>query len=442
MEYYGNIGICGKEYSSVLKNGEITIIDSREDLLRKKKINEITGKWINLKKEYSELFLKLSFKSFVDDAVILNVDACYDVFDYNLGREEKSCEIHKLTFRSDVLDFFYRPTGKYIDSIAKLIKGFGKDDEISMNTKKYKFKYNQKEFELYFGFNAYLKVDNIFPFDVFNSLNIECNEEITLDEIYNLSFIVKKFLSFLSNTRIVKIDKIITNGYFDEEHISKYRHGNYYIHQGNIENVSCSNVISYDYLEDSIGNIMKEIIDDNICFTSLFQYDKDIVSYVDIMNICAAFESQFDVTYQNYKSDIFKKIKKDVVNSVKSMKDNYPNEEELTIYNEILSGVKNYSDYLRNKIDFALFEFEKLYDESKDLVDIKFDFKDDYKEMPKRIKDARNHLDHGSTYHFNGSELTDTYLLRAITYFMILKHAGVDNNNIMKCIRIFTRFGV
>lgn len=249
-------------------------------------------------------------------------------------------------------------------------------------------------------------------------------------------------MSFLSNTRIVKIDKIITNGYFDEEHISKYRHGNYYIHQGNIKNVSCSNVISYDYLEDSIGNIMKEIIDDNICFTSLFQYDKDIVSYVDIMNICAAFESQFDVTYQNYKSDIFKKIKKDVVNSVKSMKDNYPNEEELTIYNEILSGVKNYSDYLRNKIDFALFEFEKLYDESKDLVDIKFDFKDDYKEMPKRIKDARNHLDHGSTYHFNGSELTDTYLLRAITYFMILKHAGVDNNNIMKCIRIFTRFGV
>lgn len=442
MEYYGKIKICDKEYSCILKNGEMTIIDSREDLLRKKKISEITGKWIELKKEYSQLFLKLSFKSFSDNAVILNVDACYDVFEFDSGHEEKSKEIHKLTFRSDVLDFFYRPNGKYINAISTLIKGFDKYEENSMKTKMYNFKFHEKEFNMYFGFNAYLKVDKVFPFDVFNSLNIECDKEITLDDIYDLSFIVRKFLSFISNTRMVKIDKIITNGYFDEEHTEKYRHGEFYINQKNIENVSCSDVIVYDYLENSIGNIMSEIIDNKICFTSLFQYDRNSVSYVDIMNICAAFESQFDVTYPDYKNDIFKKIKNDVVSNVESMKKNYKDKEELKIYNEILNGVKVYSDYLRRKIEYALSEFEKLYDESKDPISIKFDFKDDYKEMPNRIKNARNHLDHGSVYYFNGEELTDTYLLRAITYFMILKHAGVDNKNIMNCIRVFTRFGV
>lgn len=442
MEYYGKIEISNEEYSCTLKNGEMTIIDSREDLLRKNKINEVTGKWIELKKEYSQLYLKLSFKSFSDNAVILNVDACYDAFEYDLGREEKNKEIHKLTFRSDVLDYFYRPKGKYINAISTLIKGFDKYEENSLQTKKYKFKFHDKDFNMYFGFNAYLKVDKDFPFDVFNSLNLECAEEITLDDIYDLTFIVRKFLSFISNTRMVKIDKIITNGYFDEENIKKYRHGEYYIFQKNIDNVSRSDVIIYDYLENSIGDIMNEIINNNICFTSLFQYDRDFVSYVDIMNICAAFESQFKVTYPKYRCEKFLKVKKDIISNIKEMKSNYDDIEELEIYNEIFEGIDNYNDILRHKLEYALSNFEKLYDESKDPVSIKFDFKDSYKDMPNRIKNARNKLDHGSPYYFNGEELTDTYLLRAITYFMILKHAGVDNENIMNCIRVFTRFGV
>ena len=58
----------------------------------------------------------------------------------------------------------------------------------------------------------------------------------------------------------------------------------------------------------------------------------------------------------------------------------------------------------------------------------------------------RNALAHGDkknsdkNFQINDDVLTDTILLRAITYFMFFKSINMNSDNILKCIRKFTRF--
>lgn len=443
MDYSGKIKLFDKDYDYIIKDFEMTIIDSRHDLLRKHKLADIVGVWLETNTDNEKkLKLKLSYKFSNDNAVIMNIDAYLFVLDFEFEKDKKNEEIHKLTFRSDILDFFYRPKRNYIKVVSKLISSFETNKLPKKEFKEYKFIFNKKEFTLYFGINSYLRVPDRFMFDVFNSLNIECEKNIEIEEIYKLSLVVKSFLSFVSNTRKAYLEEVIINGYFTE---SKYKHGKFCLNQSPKEDYSYVHILNYDDIKDNIGNIFQEIIDDKICFVSLFQYDRDYINTIDIMNICAAFECQFDITYPNYRNNKFKTIKKEMVEQLKLLSSKYKNnEKDYEIYQEILSSTNNYKDTLKLKLEYALTEFEKLYKaKTREHIDIKLDFTEDYKEMPTRIKNARNSLDHGNTkYIIIYKELTDTILLRAITYSMILKVAGVKKANIMKCIRKFTRFGV
>lgn len=441
MDYSGKIKLFDIDYDYIINDFEMTIIDSRQDLLREHKISDIVGVWLDTNTDNEKkLKLKLSYKFSHDDAVIMNIDAYLFILDYEFEREKKNEEIHRLTFRSEILDYFYRPQKNYIKNVSKLIESFETNKLPKQKTKEYKFTYNKKEFILYFGINTYLRVDNKFMFDVFSSLNIECDDNIEIDDIFELSIIVKKFLSFVSNKRKVYLEEIIINEYFNE---NEYKNGNFYLNQSEKEKCNYWHMISYDDINNNIGEIFNEIINDSICFVSLFQYDSNYINAIDIMNICAAFESQFEITYPNYRNKKFEKIKTEMVNQLSLMASKY-HDKDYEVFKEILTCTNNYKDILKLKIEYALNEFEKLYDEKvREHMDIKFDFTDDYKNMPTRIKDARNALDHGNNkYKITYKELTDTILLRAITYSMILKVAKVRKFNIMKCIRKFTRFGV
>ena len=344
MDYSGKIKLNDKEYDYFIKGYEMTIIDSRTDFFRKNKLGDILGKWLETNTDnHKKLKLKLSYKYFNDNAVTMNIDAFLYVLDLELDENRKNDEIHKLTFRSEVLDYFYRPQKDYIENVSKIINSFAKNDYNKKATKKYEFKYNNKNYILYFGINCYLKVYNNFMFDVFSSLNIECKENITMDEVHELSIIVKKFLSFISNNRKVYIDTILVNSYFDEN--IKYKNGEFYLNQSAKEKIEFKSVLNYDDIKENIGNIFDEIINDKICFISLFQYDKDYINTIDIMNICAAFESQFDVTYPKYRDDNFKKIKKEIINHIKLIEEKFSSDiKNKEVYDDILNSVKNYKD--------------------------------------------------------------------------------------------------
>lgn len=294
MDYSGKINLLGKKYHYIIKGYEMTIVNTRIDILRNHKLSEITNKWIETEtNEEKKLVVKLSYKNARDDAIIMKIDAYFYITDLEYKREKMKDEIRKITYRSDVLDYFFRPNKKYIKLVSNLIQTFDNGKLKKENFKKYEFYYNNKKFIMYFGINSYLRTNERFMFDVFSSLNIECDDNITFDEVYEISMYVKKFLSFISNTRKVYFDEVMINGYFNE---SKYKYGYFYLNHGDKESVYYMNVLNYDDLKNNIQEIMQEIINDNICFTSLFQYDQNYINTIDIMNICAAFECQFDRT--------------------------------------------------------------------------------------------------------------------------------------------------
>lgn len=443
MDYSGKIKLLGKNYDYIIKGYEMTIVNACIDILRTHKISQIANRWIETEiNEEKKLVVNLSYKNAKENAIIMNIDAYFYILDFEYEREKRKDEIHKITYRSDVIDYFFRPNKKYIKLVSNLIQTFDNGKLKKGDFKKYEFNYNNKKFIMYFGINSYLRTNERFMFDVFSSLNIECDENITFDETYEISMYIKKFLSFISNTRKVYFDEIMINRYFEK---TNYKHGYFYLNHGNKENINYSNVLNYDDLKNNIEEIMQEIISDNICFTSLFQYDPNYINTIDIMNICAAFECQFERTYPKFKSKKFIDIKNDVLKQLKEFKLDYKKDKvSQEILDEIITSVKNYKDVLKSKLEYALADFEKLYTTKvRKYMDIKFDFKDNYKDMPSRIKTARNQLDHGNTnVKINYDVLTDTILLRAITYFMIFKSAGMNKTNIMKCIKKFTRFGL
>lgn len=432
MEYSGNVLICGKKYMFQIKDFEFILLNSRTEIIVHKEIEKVNNTWIKAETKYNKLDINISLKRIEDENLIFKIIAMKSLLKNFSDDSKKIEDVHKLTYRNNVLDFFYRPKENYSEMVSSLIKSFGNNKcEIPSNTETYNIEYKDKKFKLYFGMNCYLKVEKPFMFDTFSSLNIECDENITDDEILEISMIVKKFLSFLSNSRFSYIEKIIINDFFVSS--QTYSHGEFVLLQTEKRQPNFWHTLIYDDLKSNISEIFEEIIDDKICFSSLFQYDEDFISSIDIMNICASFEKQFEVTYPNYKDDNFNLIKKEILKLVKENETTIVKNDNLKDYfDDIYNWIKVYKSNLKSKLEYALEDFEQLYIEENNkerILDMKFDFGKEYKGMPSIMKEARNNLDHGNSYELKVVNLTDTLLLRAIVYNMILKCAKVDNKN-------------
>lgn len=268
-----------------------------------------------------------------------------------------------------------------------------------------------------------------FPFNIFSTLNIESSKNINLDELYDLVNLIRLFLQFISNRRVIDIDEI----FIMKENESFDFNGTVKLNNFKLMELSKWNIITYDLIKDNLSNLLQEIADNNICFRSLFNYESDKINSVDIMNICASFESQFNNTYPNFKNKDFKKVKKEIIEYLKIMPNNY-NTSELEEMNNIINGIKNYNDTLKSKLQYALEEFIKIYESGGGKVN--FDFGKDYINMPNRFKNARNALDHGNVkYELSNQEYFDVNLVRAIIYMMILKKIKLSDEQIKMCIR-------
>ena len=116
------------------------------------------------------------------------------------------------------------------------------------------------------------------------------------------------------------------------------------------------------------------------------------------------------------------------------MPNNY-NDSELYEMKSIINGIRNFSDTLKSKLQYALEDFIAIYEKDKNRVE--FDFGKNYIDMPNRLKNARNALDHGNTkYQLSNINYYDVELVRAIIYMMILKKINMPNEQIGKCVRI------
>lgn len=78
MDYSGKINLLGKKYHYIIKGYEMTIVNTRIDILRNHKLSEITNKWIETEtNEEKKLVVKLSYKNARDDAIIMKIDAYF-----------------------------------------------------------------------------------------------------------------------------------------------------------------------------------------------------------------------------------------------------------------------------------------------------------------------------------------------------------------------------
>ena len=204
--------------------------------------------------------------------------------------------------------------------------------------------------------------------------------------------------------------------------------------------ISRRGVLKFDNIKKGVTNIFEQIALNKICFRSLFQHDSNSYYMYDIMNACAAFEAQFEETYKNkFKFKEQSTVKSKMIKYIEDSRQNYSTE-ELEYFDAILNGFKNYRDTLKKRIEIALNEFKRIYEqinegeEDRDYK-IKQDFMHDYQSLPERIVNARNALDHGNLkYLITWSAFTDTELLRAVTYMLILQKAEIDDYDIMCCL--------
>ena len=76
----------------------------------------------------------------------------------------------------------------------------------------------------------------------------------------------------------------------------------YIIKPDKVEHINSNRCLKYDDTESGLSKLLTMICNNEICFRSLFPCSSNEITYADIMNVCAAFELQFDISVkQNYK---------------------------------------------------------------------------------------------------------------------------------------------
>ena len=436
--YYSNIVyIGGKKYTYSLDDDKNKLIlvplskPKNEFIIS----NELRGKWLYLKgDELSNFSVLLGIGHVNRGNIVFDIKCLVKYIPEFNKKTNRPRTFKSIWFSSLAIDYFIGHKNGLLDKSIEILSDFKNDSDDNnkklKQTRKHKFIYKGTEYKIYFMTIGRFEFEKRFPFNIFSTLNIETSKNINLNDLYDLINIVKLFLQFISNRRFIDIDEIFLmkeNGKFSFSGTVKLDD------ESNLMEPSKWNIIPYELIKDNLSSLLQEIANNNICFRSLFNFEKGKINTVDIMNICASFESQFDNTYPNFKNNNFKTIKKDIIKYITEMPNNY-NEHELDEMSIIINGIKNYSDTLKSKLQFALDEFVKIYEDGGGKVE--FDFGKNYINMPDRFKNVRNALDHGNVkYQLSGQNYFDVDLVRAIIYMMILKKIDMPNEKIKVCVR-------
>lgn len=248
------------------------------------------------------------------------------------------------------------------------------------------------------------------------------------NEILDIVNILKLFLQFICNKRIISIDKV--NLMKENEDTEYTAEMNIYSSETPFK-VGRHKILNYNLIKDFIGDLLQEIANNTICFRSLFNYEENYITNIDIMNICACFENQFKNTYPGYKDLAFKKVKKDICIYIENYVTEDYDEKCKYHFQEIKKWINYYKGTLKEKLEYALNDYKTIMGDSF----ILHRFSKNYENMPNKFKDARNALNHGNMkYQFSSDEYRHVGLVRSIIYMMILKKIGMDAQKIKECI--------
>ena len=332
----------------------------------------INDGWIKL-----EDFSKNVIYVYIEEIKYLNLyeykcDLQFYVVDWYRKDKRYTFEFDHIWIKSDCLDYYFRNDPKYKSDISNLINQWnGKkinDERIERNTVKM-VAFNQK---LLIDFKTMIQgSDKPFPYDVKNVMVFEVNKTSDQELLHNVIQMAKTFFKFISVNSKVDIINPVMIGCGND--INEYT-TMLYIKPDNVEHINPNRCLKYDDTKSGLAKLLTMICQNEICFRSLFPCNMNKITYADIMNICAAFELQFDVSViHNYKYKEQEKVKKKIIKIIEDSRETQFSDAEKIYCNEIIAGIKNVKETLKKRIDIVLQEFIRIYGE----LNIKCDFEED-----------------------------------------------------------------
>lgn len=435
--YIGNIVIDGDTYLFYLADYKIRIICNcaQNQKLSYRKIIAYLGDdwWIDVYDfENRNLAIKVDNIDYaLLNECVLSVEGYFVTSSFKKGNTvPDQVQLRNICIRNDIIDYMFRNDRKYLENAIYLLNGWNK---CRLDIPEPKEKYSPIDLQINGGkYNMKFKVivqgsTDPFPFNINHAIIISSDNNGTFKEAWYIVKLMRLFLKFISQSGGVNFKEEI---YVYQDDINTC---NTFLYLRNEEDDSIirERVLEYTDIEMGISKLITLIDNNGILFRSLFPIDKDKISYKDIMNICAAFESQAPDFADNEQKNVRRKM----VQKLKNLRGEFA-ENELEYFDDIIEGFNKYKDSLKQRIELALNEFIEIYGSE----NIKYNFLIDYEKMPERIKNSRNALDHGNRdIVLNSNAYWDAELLRAIVYMMILKEAGVDKEKIRHSLNKFTR---
>lgn len=412
------------------------VISGHERFISWSQINKLVDNEIIILKDIDNnvLYLKIDDR-FYNSSFEYGFNISAYVIKYNRNQSDSadsSLSFDNMIFRSDVIDYFFRNNEIFRQETVRL---FMNDNESGENPKPTRrpsvnMMLDNKPYKLDFG--TMMQVSDLpFPYVIKNYIKIHGEKMNGLQDAFRIAKTIQLFLKFISQSPNVN--------FYDSIWLVKGEDVNdrntFMFFRPEHERLNANRILLYEDIDEIVGSLIEMIYNDQICFRSLFVSDYDRITHADIMNICAAFETQFRQRYiKNFRYKEQELVKKKMIEVLEQARDLQFDEKEKPLFDELLNGIKYVSETLRKRIEIALSDFIKMYGED----EIKFDFEESYAEMPERIKNSRNALDHGRIdYPFQNVMYWDAELLRAVVYMMILETAGLvdDKNKIKKSIR-------
>lgn len=443
-EYNGYIDIDKKSYSFSFSNFKFSIHVGTipGDYVGWGKIKQIVNDgWIHafdLAQNELYLYVDSADYSFQGDYVY-NIAGYIRMFYLNRKSSRNSkFSSEEIIFKHSVIDYLFACDDEYMNRISYLLDSWKSQEapkEMLSSRKEYELDISGNKYLVSFPTYIQYSYDNPFPFEFFNTITVKSSKSSCgIKEVWEIASIIQLFLQLVSQTRIIVLDEVMLN--FNNRENHEYNAWLYMRPQKDAPSLSRCSILPYNNINKEIGNILNQIASNQICFRSLFNYHSNEIITYDIMNICAAFEAQFLISYPKFKDKEQSAIKARMVADLETKRSEYSGK-EASYFDDILNGLKNYNDTLQKRLQYALDEFTRVYGDD----DTKFDFHDEYSTLPKRIKDTRNALDHGNyKYKLTPLMFRDVELLRAIIYMLILEQANMDEKNIKACLKKLSRF--
>ncbi len=442
MEYRGQIEIEGATFQFMLKEYVLCILNDQKIFFSNKMVNSLIDgdNCISLKDNNGNLLLtkiaechsKTRYEWVFDvKAYIIKYNRCDEI-------QNQAIACKGLLLKSDVLDYFFRENNSYTKEALYLLNewmGVEQRVEKPPHRKAFNIDIDGKRYDVQFK-TIIQGNDNPFPFDIRNCMIVSGLGLSETKSIWKVFEIVSSFLKFISQSSHINfVNPIILYNGIDINETDTYL----YVKPDTQTRIARERVLKYEDMESVLGELLMAIYEDDINFRSLFIADYDKITHADIMNVCAAFEIQFDKKHkEEFVYQEQRRVRRKMVKLLKNMKEEKFTEEEYPLFDEIIEGFNLYKDTLQKRIEKSLIEFVDIYGED----DIKADFELDFINMPKRIKDSRNALDHGNyQYKLESIMYWDSELLRAIVYMLILQMVGLkDGVKLKRLLKKLSRY--